>query len=292
MSRVAYVNGRYLPHANAAVHVEDRGFQFSDGVYEVIAIAGSRPVDMTGHMVRLERSLRELRIAMPMTTRALRLVMREVVRRNAVKNGIVYLQINRGVYRRDHPFPPDHVAPSLVITARSGPALTAHVIETAVPVITVPDQRWSRRDIKSVSLLANILAKQAAREAGAWEAWQVDRDGMVTEGCSTNAWIVTKDGTLVTRPVNNDILAGITRDALVALARGDGIPVEERSFTVEEAKAAREAFTSSTTAPAMPVGRIDETVIANGAPGSVTVRLNELYANYVTGAGSEDWLAE
>lgn len=290
MSRVAYVNGRYLPHADAAVHVEDRGFQFSDGVYEVVAIAGGRPVDMTGHIVRLERSLRELRIAMPMPARALRLVMREVVRRNGVRDGIVYLQVNRGVYRRDHPFPPAHVAPSLIITARSVAGTSARVMEEGTAVITVPDQRWSRRDIKSVSLLPNILAKQAAREAGAWEAWQVDADGHVTEGTSANAWIVTQDGTLVTRPPGADILSGITRAVLIDLARAEGLTVEERSFTVDEAKRAREAFSSSTTLPAVPVVRIDDAPVANGAPGSVTVRLHHLYQAHARGAGAEDWL--
>jgi D-alanine transaminase len=272
------------------VHVEDRGFQFSDGVYEVVAIVEGRPVDMTGHIVRLERSLRELRIAMPMPARSLRLVMREVVRRNGVRNGIVYLQVNRGVHRRDHPFPPAHVAPSLVITARPTPGVTARMMEEGTAVITVPDRRWSRRDIKSVSLLPNILAKQAAREAGAWEAWQVDPDGFVTEGSSTNAWIVTQDGTLVTRPVGDDILSGITRAALIDLARKEGIPVEERPFTVEEARRAREAFNSSTTLPAVPVVRIDDAPVANGAPGSVTVRLHDLYEAHARGAGGEDWL--
>ncbi|MQX38048.1 D-amino-acid transaminase [Roseospira navarrensis] len=291
MSRVAYVNGRYLPHADAGVHIEDRGFQFSDGVYEVVAIADGRPVDLTGHIVRLARSLRELRIAMPMPERALRLVMREVVRRNAVSNGILYIQVNRGVHRRDHPFPPAHVAPSLIMTARPTPGVSARVMEEGTAVVTVPDRRWARRDIKSVSLLPNVLAKQAAREAGAWEAWQVDGDGFVTEGSSTNAWIVTPDGTLVTRPTGDDILAGITRAALIDLARREGIPVEERAFTVEEAKRAREAFNSSTTLPTVPVVRIDDTPVANGAPGSVTVRLHDLYEAHTVGAGAEDWLA-
>ncbi|MBB4284715.1 D-amino-acid transaminase [Roseospira goensis] len=290
MSRIAYVNGRYVPHATAGVHVEDRGLQFSDGVYEVIAIAGGRPIDMTGHMERLARSLRELRIAMPMPARPLRMVMREVVRRNRVRNGIVYLQVNRGVYRRDHPFPPAAVPPSLVVTARSGLGPSAAVTEEGVRVVTVPDQRWARRDIKSVALLPNVLAKQAAREAGAYEAWQVDADGAVTEGTSTNAWIVTRDGTLVTRPLGDDILAGITRHTLIALARADGIPVEQRAFTVDEAKAAREAFTSSTTLLALPVVRIDDAVVANGAPGSITRRLRELYHIHMAGAGGEDWV--
>lgn len=290
MSRRAYVNGRYVSHAEAMVHVEDRGLQFADGVYEVIAIAGGRPVDLTAHLVRLDRSLRELKISRPMPTRALRVVLREVVRRNRIADGIVYVQINRGVFRRDHPFPPADVAPSLIVTARAGLGPSRRVTEEGVSVITVPDQRWGRCDVKSVSLLPNVLAKQAAREAGAWEAWQVDAEGLVTEGSSTNAWIVTPDGTLVTRPLGPDILAGITRDTLLRLAADDGIPVEERPFTVAEAKAAREAFTSSTTLLALPVVRIDEAVIANGVPGSITQRLRTLYQAHIAGAGGEPWI--
>lgn len=291
MSRIAYVNGSYRPHAEASVHVEDRGLQFSDGVYEVIAVAGGRPVDLTGHMARLRRSLRELRIALPMSPRCLGVVLREVTRRNKVRDGIVYVQINRGVWRRDHPFPPETVAPSLVVTARPGLGPGPAVIEAGVRVVTVPDQRWTRRDIKSVSLLPNVMAKQAAHEAGAYEAWQVDSDGLVTEGTSTNAWIVTPDGTLVTRPVGPDILAGITRDTLLALARADGLSVEERAFTVAEAKAAREAFLSSTTSLALAVVAIDDAPVANGAPGSITTRLRALYLDHMRGVGAGDWLA-
>ncbi len=291
MSRIAYVNGSYLPHAEASVHVEDRGLQFSDGVYEVIAVLGGRPVDLTGHMTRLRRSLGELRIALPMSPRCLGVVLREVTRRNKVRDGIVYVQVNRGVWRRDHPFPPETVAPSLMVTARHGLGPGPAVIESGVRVVTVPDQRWARRDIKSVSLLPNVMAKQAAREADAYEAWQVDDDGLVTEGTSTNAWIVTPDGTLVTRPLGADILAGITRDTLLALARADGIPVEERAFTVAEAKAAREAFLSSTTSLALAVVAIDDAPVANGAPGSITTRLRTLYLDHMSGVGAGDWLA-
>ncbi|WP_299443662.1 D-amino-acid transaminase [uncultured Rhodospira sp.] len=290
MSRVAYVNGRYLPHAEAAVHVEDRGLQFADGVYEVIAIVNGRPIDLGGHMTRLARSLRELRMAMPMPARPLRIVLREVVRRNRVRNGIVYLQVSRGAYKRDHPFPPPSVLPSLVVTARSGVAPSASMVENGVGVVTVADQRWARRDIKSVSLLPNVLAKQHAKDMGAYEAWQVDRDGFVTEGTSTNAWIVTQDGTLVTRPLGHDILAGITRDAVLRLAREAGLTVEERPFTVDEARAAREAFISSTTAAALPIVRIDDAVIANGVPGSITRQVWDLYEGYMAGPGAEDWI--
>lgn len=290
MSRVAYVNGRFVPHDQACVPVEDRGLQFSDGIYEVIAIVGGRPIDLAAHLERLARSLRELHIAMPMPARSLCVVLRETTRRNRVRDGILYVQVNRGTWRRDHPFPPAHVAPSVMITAREGLGPKAAVVEAGVRVITLPDLRWCRRDIKSVSLLPNVLAKQQAREAGAYEAWQVDGDGLVTEGSSTNAWIVTQDGALVTRPLGQDILAGVTRRTLIDLARADGLTVEERPFTVEEAQRAREAFISSTTSLALSVVAIDEVTIANGQPGSVTRRLRTLYLDHMRGPGAEPWL--
>lgn len=290
MSRIAYVNGRYVPHSQASVHIEDRGLQFADGVYEVIALADGRPVDLPAHLERLERSLRELRIAMPMPARSLCVVMREVARHNAVGDGILYVQVNRGAWRRDHPFPPDHVTPSLIITARPGLGPAPTVAEAGVHVITVPDLRWRRRDIKSVSLLPNVMAKQQAREAGAYEAWQVDGNDVVTEGSSTNAWIVTRDGTLVTHPLGEDILAGVTRRTLIELARDAGLAVEERPFSVAEAKAAREAFLSSTTSLALAVVRIDDATIANGQPGSLSRRLRALYQDYMHGPGAGDWL--
>jgi len=290
MSRIAYVNGRYWPHSQAAVHIEDRGLQFSDGIYEVIALADGRPVDLAAHLDRLDRSLAELRIAMPMPARSLCVVMREVARRNAVGDGILYVQVNRGAWRRDHPFPPDHVEPSLIVTARPGLGPSAAVVEAGVRVITVPDLRWRRRDIKSVSLLPNVLAKQQAREADAYEAWQVDGDGLVTEGSSTNAWIVTRDGALVTRPLGEDILAGVTRRTLLMLASRAGLPVEERVFSVAEAKAAREAFLSSTTSLALPVVAIDDAPVANGQPGSVSRRLRALYLDHMRGPGAGEWL--
>ena len=195
MSRIAYVNGRYRPWRDATVHVEDRGYQFSDGVYEVCEVRGGRMVDERRHMARLERSLGALRIAMPMSPAALGVVMRETIRRNRVGNGIVYLQISRGVARRDHAFPPSGTAPAVVVTARSlDGAGNEAMAEKGVAVVTVPDNRWGRVDIKSIALLPNVLAKQAAREQGAREAWFVDRDGHVTEGSSSNAWIVTGDG--------------------------------------------------------------------------------------------------
>ncbi|TCT12378.1 D-alanine transaminase [Tepidamorphus gemmatus] len=278
MSRVAYVNGRYVPHAEACVHVEDRGYQFADGVYEVCEVLDGRLVDERRHMDRLERSLKELRIREPMSRAALGHVLRETVRRNRVRDGMVYLQITRGVARRDHPFPKGDVAPAVVVTARSiDRRKGGKVAEQGIAVITVPDNRWERVDIKTVSLLPNVLARQAAEEAGAAEAWFVDRDGCVTEGSSTNAWIVDIDGRLITRPADRGILRGITRTVVVELARREGLELVERPFTVEEAKRAREAFVTSATKLVMPVVRIDDAVIGNGKPGSIAGRLRDLF---------------
>ncbi|MBX3497179.1 MAG: D-amino-acid transaminase [Parvibaculum sp.] len=278
MSRIAYVNGRYLRHAEAAVHIEDRGYQFSDGVYEVCGIRNGRFMDEALHLERLERSLGELRIAMPLSLAALRHILREVVRRNRISNGLVYLQVTRGVAPRDHPFPASHVPPALVVTAkRLNEARIAAAVAKGVAVATMPDLRWARRDIKSVSLLPNILAKQAAREAGAYEAWLVDADGFVTEGSSTNAWIVDRDGRLVTRPASHDILNGVTRRVLLETAKSEGIEVIERPFTPQEAKSAREAFISASSAIIIPVVRIDGEPVGNAEPGSLTLRLREAY---------------
>ncbi len=274
MSRIAYVNGRYLPRQAATVHIEDRGYQFSDGVYEVCEVRGGRLVDERLHLARLARSLGELRIAMPMTTAALGAVLRETVRRNRVRDGIVYLQITRGVARRDHAFPPAATVPGMVVTARNldfaGNEKTA---ADGIAVITVPDNRWERVDIKSVSLLPNVLAKQAAREQGAKEAWFVDRTGHVTEGASTNAWIVTRDGQLVTHPADHGILRGITRTVLQDVIEAQGLDFAERAFTVEEAYNAREAFVTSASLIVMPVVRIDGRPVGNGAPGLIASAL-------------------
>lgn len=284
MSRIVYVNGKYLPHEKAAVHVEDRGYQFADGVYEVIAIDNGRLADADAHYDRLDRSLRELEIAPAMSRAALDHVIREVVRRNRLRFGIVYLQMTRGVARRDHGFPADP-STSVVITARRGGRPNPAVQDAGVNVITVPDIRWQRCDIKSVSLLPNVLAKQEARRAGAFEAWQVDDDGFVTEGSSTNAWIVDTEGHLVTRQLENAILSGITRSVLSDLAERDGIEIVERPFSAEEAKAAPEAFITSTTSFVMPVIRIDDADIGNGEPGPVTKKLRSLYEAHLHGEG-------
>jgi D-alanine transaminase len=278
MPRVAYVNGRYVPHRDAKVHVEDRGYQFADGVYEVCEIRNGQIIDETRHLDRLERSLRELTIAMPMQRAALRIVIREVVRRNQVRDGLVYMQVTRGVAPRDHAFPTKPTAPALVVTAKSVPRSRGEGLAAeGVGVITLPDNRWERVDIKSVGLLPNALARQKAREAGAYEAWFVDRDGYVTEGASTTAWIVTEDGVLVTRPNGSDILPGITRMTATDVAHRLDMGVEERKFTVAEAKAAREAFVTAASTIVMPVVRIDGAPVAEGRPGPVATQLRAAF---------------
>ena len=284
MSRIAYVNGHYVRHSEAAIHIEDRGYQFADGVYEVIAVTGGRLLDEGPHFDRLERSLGELAIPRPMSRRALSVVIHECVRRNRVGEGIVYLQMTRGAAPRDHAFPATAEA-TLVVTARNqvpAPAL----FSDGVAISTLPDQRWARCDIKSTALLANVLAKQRAREGGFYEAWQVDAHGFVTEGSSTNAWIVNGDGALQTRDLGPAILSGITRSVLLDLAQRDNAALVEAPFTVDEAKAAQEAFATSTTALVLPVVRIDETVIGDGRPGPLTCRLHDLYESHTHAQGA------
>jgi len=290
MSRIAYVNGQYVPYGQAAVHVEDRGFQFADGVYEVVAVSDGGFVDLEGHLVRLERSLDELRIERPMTRAALSIVMRETVRRNRVRNGSVYLQVTRGMAKREFAFPLD-VPPTLVVIARhidwsKGAANAAK----GVAAITQPDIRWGRCDIKTVGLLPAALAKQAAKEAGAYEAWLVDDKGFVTEGSSSNAWIVTKDNVLVTRAPSYEILSGITRAAVLELAKREGLTVEFRAFSVAEAQAAKEAFVSSATSYVIPVVTLDGKPIGNGGPGVVASKLRSLYEAHAA-THSTDWQA-
>jgi D-alanine transaminase len=270
MSRIAYVNGRYVPHAHACVHIEDRGYQFSDGVYEVCEVRGGQLVDERRHLERLARSLKELRIDAPMPATAMRVVLRETIARNRVRDGIVYLQVTRGVARRDHAFPAAGTKPAFVVTARSTDhAKQDAAAESGVSVITVPDNRWERVDIKTVSLLPNVMARQSAREKGAREAWFVDRDGNVTEGSSSNAWIVTKAGMIVTRPAERGILKGITRTVVLDVAAKQGLRVEERPFSVDEAKAAAEAFLTAASQIVMPVVAIDSERIGDGKPGPV-----------------------
>lgn len=283
MSRIAYVDRQYVPHRLAAVHIEDRGYQFADGVYEVLAVVGGHLVDEEPHLIRLARSLSELRIRPAMSDAALKIVMREVIRRNAVNNGIVYLQITRGVAPRDHAFPKP-VKPVLVVTSRRRRPADPRTADEGIAVITIPDLRWQRCDIKSVALLPNILGKQAAKEAGAYEAWQVDRDGHVTEGTSTNAWIVTADRTVVTRRADNAILNGVTRLAVLDILHREGYGFVERPFTVVEAKAASEAFLTSTTVDLLPVVKIDGAPVGDGAPGPLARRLRDRYLAHAAAA--------
>ena len=278
MSRIAYVNGRYVPHGEAAVHIEDRGYQFSDGVYEVCEIYNGKIVDLTRHLDRLERSLRELEITMPVTRSALGVILREVVRRNRVKNGLVYLQVTRGVARRDHVFPPEGTPTALVVTAKNvSRSKNDDIAAAGVSVISMPDNRWERVDVKSVSLLPNAIARQRAKEAGAKEAWFVDGEGFVTEGAASTAWIVTTDGTLVTRPDGTGILPGITRKTAIDVANDLGLKIEERKFTIKEAQSAREAFITAASTLVMPVVNIDGKPVANGAPGSIATGLRERF---------------
>ncbi len=274
MSRIAYVNGHYVPHQQAAVHIEDRGYQFSDGVYEVCEIARRMVVDMKSHLDRLDRSLTELSIKWPMSRTALEVVILETVRRNRVHDGLVYLQVTRGVAPRDHVFPAANIKPALVVTAKSVlRSAMEKKAESGLKVFTLPENRWERVDIKTVGLLPNVLARQTAKEQGGHEAWFVDPDGSVKEGAATNAWIVTMDGVLVTRPANNGILRGITRATAMKAAEKLNLPVEERAFTVQEAQAAREAFVTSASSLVMSVVSIDGHIIANGKPGSVSLNL-------------------
>jgi D-alanine transaminase len=274
MSRIAYVNGRYRPHSEAMIHVEDRGYQFADGVYEVCEVRGGRLVDERRHMARLKRSLDGLRIELPMALAALGIVLRETVRRNRVRDGIVYLQVTRGAARRDHAFPPAGTAPGIVVTARMlDPARGERLAAEGITVITVPDNRWARVDIKSVSLLPNVLAKQAAREQGAREAWFVDAKGFVTEGSSTNAWIVTAGGEVVTRPADHSILNGISRAVVLDAVAAQGFALVERAFTTKEAQAAREAFVTAASQIVQPVVRIDGKPVGDGRPGPVAAAL-------------------
>ena len=277
--RVAYVNGAYLSHGQAQVHIEDRGLQFADAIYEVFAVTQGVLLDAEEHLDRLERSLGEIAMAQPMSRAALKLVLRELVRRNAVDEGLVYLQITRGAVRRDHASPRKSPRPSVILTARRiDPAAAEKRRAAGIRVITRADERWARCDIKSTALLPNILAKTAARDADAFEAWLIDRDGYVTEGSSTSAWIVDSGGRLVTRDLSHAILPGVTRRVMTEALAEAQIPVVERHFTLEEAKSAKEAFISAATLGATPVIAIDGEPVGEGRPGPVTLRVQELYA--------------
>jgi D-alanine transaminase len=284
MARVAYVNGRWLDQRSASVSIEDRGYQFGDGIYEVVHVFRGRFVDEERHLARLDRSLREIRLPGPMPRAALLQVMRELVRRNRVAEGLVYMQVTRGVARRDHAFPRPGVAPALVMTVKRIPPYPKDVDAWAAAAITWPDQRWTRCDIKSVNLLPNVLARQAAREAGAIEAVLYDEQtGEVTEGAATSFWIVDERGTLRTRQLGHAILPGCTRDALIAELAEVGIAHEEGAFTLEEARRAQEAFLTSATSFVKPIIRLDGQPVGEGRVGPVTRRLFDLFARHVQG---------
>ena len=275
MSRIVYVNGAYLPEEDAKISVFDRGFLFADGVYEVSAILNGKMVDNEAHLARLARSLGELAITPPIPLAEVEEVQKEVIRRNEVREGVLYLQVTRGAADRDFAYPSD-ATPSLVMFTQARSIIDNPVAARGISVITLPDIRWGRRDIKTVGLLPAAMAKQAAIDAGAGDAWMVE-DGAVTEGSSNNAYIVTFDGTIVTRALSNKILHGITRRAILALAEREGLAVEERSFTPEEAYEAAEAFSTSASAFVMPIVKIDEHTLSNGMPGPVTKKLRKLY---------------
>lgn len=278
MSRIAYVNGVYAPLRAPLISVMDRGLQLADSIYEVWAVRGGHLFDAEAHMARLWRSLDELRIARPMGEASLRAVIRETMRRNRVTDGVVYAQVSRGAAPRDHVFPPASVRPTLIVTAKAldRRAIAARA-EAGIGVVSAPDTRWARRDIKTTNLLPNVLARQAAKEAGAFEAWFVDGDGFVTEGTSSTAWIVDRSGTLRTRALSHDLLHGVTRAALLKLAAERQLAVREAPFTIEEAQSAREAFISAASIPAVGVVQIDGQPVSDGKVGQVTRALRAAY---------------
>lgn len=277
MSRIAYVNGRYLPHVHASIHIEDRGYQFADGVYEVVALYKGIILDEAGHLERLERSLKALRIHQPVTLSVLRLLIREIQKRNLLQTGLIYIQITRGVAPRFHPFPNPPVPTSLIITAKHIKLPSEAIVQKGVSVIIVPEIRWARCDIKSISLLPNILAKQEAIDKGAYESWFLDTDGFVTEGTATNAWIVNTLGQIQTRPTNENILSGITRKTIIDIARQLGFSIIEKPFNIHDIEHAQEAFITSATNYVMPVTTINNKPIGKAIAGPITLQLRHAY---------------
>jgi D-alanine transaminase len=278
MSRIVYVNGRFVREENAKISVFDRGFLFADGVYEVTAVVGGKLVDYEGHVDRLYRSMGELKLRLPVTRERLLAIHRTLVKRNGLDEGGVYLEVTRGAADRDFTFPPEETEPTLVLFTQARQLVANPDAETGIAVISLPDIRWARRDIKTVGLLAQALAKQAAKEKGAKEAWMVEGEE-VTEGGSSTAWIVTEGGEIVTRPNSRKILPGITRASLQRLAAEHQIKVVERVFTLSEAKAAKEAFITSATSFVMPVVSIDGQKVGEGRPGRLVTRLREIYVD-------------
>jgi D-alanine transaminase len=287
MPRVCYVNGQYVPYHDAVISVEDRGFLFGDAVYEVIGCIHGHLADETGHLDRLERSLSEIKMEMPVERETLRFLMRELLRRNRQKNAALYLEISRGAAKRDFKFPTPETPPTMVMISYDFDFDGNAAVKNGVKVKTVPDIRWKRRDIKTVLLLPQSMSKQQAIDEGFDDVWMVDEEGFVTEGSASNAWIVTKDKKLVTRAVTTDILRGITRTAIEKLCKEMNLAVEERSFTPEEVYEATEAFTTSATALITPVIEIDGHKIGDGRRGDICHNLYEEYRNYVEGLKGE-----
>jgi len=275
MSRIVFLNGSFLPIEEAKVPFMDRGFLFGDGVYEGVGMLDGRLIDNEAHLERLERSLGEVRIANPYSRAEWTALQEELARRNGMTEGFIYFQVTRGVAERDFFFP-ENAKPTVAMFTQAKAIANAPAAEKGIAVVTVPDLRWQRRDIKSINLLAQVLAKQAAKEAGAQEAWLVE-DGFVTEGGSSSAFIVTKAGSIVVRPLSQAILPGITRKSLLRLSQESGIVLEERRFTVEEAYEAGEAFLTSASNFVLPVVSIDGRPVADGRPGPITTRLRQLY---------------
>jgi len=284
MGRIVYVNGEYVGEREAKVSVFDRGFLFADGVYEVSAVLGGKLVDNEAHLRRLDRSLSELAMRCPVPLTDIPAIQRRLIADNGVEEGMVYLQVSRGVADRDFAFPAQE-RPSLVMFTQAKPLTDSPAATRGIRVVSHPDIRWARRDIKTVQLLAQSLAKQAAVAAGADDAWMVE-DGFVTEGSSNNAFIVTADGVLVTRQLGTDILHGITRRAVLEIAGEEGLTVEERPFTLAEAQRAAEAFSTSASSFVMPVVAIDGHTVSQGVPGPVTQKLRARYIELAKGAAA------
>lgn len=281
MSRIAFVNGQFVPHGDAYVHVEDRGYQFADGIYEVCEIRDGQIIDLDGHMTRMQYSLSELQIAMPMAVEALTVKMKQTVKRNYVQDGLIYLQVSRGVAPRNHAFPDRNVKSSIVLTAKSvSPTSKLAYYENGVSVISVPENRWARPDIKTIGLLPNCMAKQEAKEQGAFEAWFVDDEGMVVEGSSSNAWIINQDNEIITKNADGSILKGITRAAILKQVEDQNLTIIERAFSLREAILAKEAFISSATTIVLPVVKIDNHLVAGGKVGVMAQKLFQDFYQY------------
>ncbi len=284
MTRTVYINGDFVPESEAKISIFDRGFLFADAVYEVMAVLNGRLLENAGHIARLERSCRELKLRLPVTAAALEAIQNKLIAVNQLREGAIYLQLSRGsTGDREFDFPPAAVEPTLMLFTQARPVIDNLKAQTGIRVVTVADIRWHRRDIKTVGLLAPCLAKEYAHSQGADDAFLVE-DGLITEGSSSNAWIVTEQGTLVTRQLSTDILHGITRRSLLALAARHGIPFEERPFSVEEAYRAGEAFISSATSFIWPVVQIDGKPIGSGKPGPITRALRNIYVEMALAA--------